>query len=137
MGYGILWQGKFWEQTLPVWRLAPGVCFLVLASVLSWTATRALGRQWRIDAGLSSDHELVTAGPYSIVRHPIYTSMLCMILGMGFLIAPLPLFAAAIVFFMAGTEVRVRVEERLLASHFGEAFQEYRRRVPAYIPFLR
>ena len=44
------------------------------------TGVGALGRQWRIDAGLNSDHELVQSGPYRIVRHPIYTSMLCLLL---------------------------------------------------------
>jgi len=36
-----------------------------------------------------------------------------------------------------GTEIRVRIEDRLLASRFGERFQDYQRSVPAYIPFLR
>jgi protein-S-isoprenylcysteine O-methyltransferase Ste14 len=38
--------------------------------------------------------------------------------------------------FIMGTEIRVRIEESLLASHFGEEFKEYKRSVPAYIPFL-
>jgi protein-S-isoprenylcysteine O-methyltransferase Ste14 len=108
-----------------------------LACLLSWTGTRALGRQWRIDAGLSSDHELVTHGPYSVVRHPIYTSMLCLFLANGLLTSSLPLFAVGAVCFVTGTEIRVRTEERLLAGHFGKQYAEYRRRVPAYVPFLR
>jgi protein-S-isoprenylcysteine O-methyltransferase Ste14 len=36
-----------------------------------------------------------------------------------------------------GTEIRVRTEENLLASQFGDEFQDYKREVPAYIPFLR
>src|SRR5208283_1171929 len=91
VGYSFLWQGKFWERSLPGWRVPLGVFFLILAAILAWTATRALGRQWRVDAGLISDHELVTSGPYRLVRHPIYTSMLCMLLGTGFLITTLPL----------------------------------------------
>ena len=55
-------------------------------SSISWTG--ALGRQWRIDAGLSADHQLITSGPYRFVRHPIYTSMLSILLGTGFLITP-------------------------------------------------
>jgi len=39
--------------------------------------------------------------------------------------------------FMVGTEIRVRIEDQLLASHFGERFKEYKRRVPAYIPFTK
>jgi protein-S-isoprenylcysteine O-methyltransferase Ste14 len=137
VGYGLLWQGRFWERPLPVWRLAISIVFLLLACLLSWTGTRALGRQWRFDAGLSSDHEFVTSGPYRVVRHPIYASMLCLFLGTGLAIATLPCLAIAAVFFITGTEIRVRLEERLLASRFGDAFADYRRRVPAYIPFVR
>ena len=44
-------------------------------------------------------------------------------------------FAVAAVLFAAGTAVRVRAEERLLAATFGERFDEYRARVPAVVPW--
>ena len=137
IAYSLLWQSKFWERSLPGWRAALSVLFMLLATLLSWTAPRALGRHWRIDAQLSADHELVTSGPYRVVRHPIYTSMLCVLLGTGFLITPLPLLALSVLVFMVGTEIRVRVEDGLLASRFGERFRDYQRSVPAYIPLLK
>jgi protein-S-isoprenylcysteine O-methyltransferase Ste14 len=39
--------------------------------------------------------------------------------------------------FLIGTEIRVRIEVQLLASQFGDKFQQYQRSVPAYIPFLK
>ena len=137
IGYALLWQNHFWERPLPLWRLALSVLFFTLAALLSWTAVPALGRHWRIDAALSSDHQLVTTGPYGIVRHPIYTSMLCMVFGTGFMITPLRTLLVASLIFIMGTEIRVRVEDELLAARFGEQFLAYRRSVPAYVPFLR
>ena len=137
IAYSILWQTKFWERPLPGWRVATSTAFFLVAGVLSWTATRSLGRQWRLDAGLSTDHELVMTGPYRVVRHPIYTSMLCVLLGTGFMITPWWLLLVSLLVFMAGTEIRVRVEDRLLASHFGDRFREYESSVPAYIPFVK
>jgi protein-S-isoprenylcysteine O-methyltransferase Ste14 len=137
LSYSLLWQGRFWERSLPVWRLGLSVTFLSLAGLLSWTSARTLGRQWRIDAGLNADHELMTAGPYRWVRHPIYTSMLCLALGTGFMLAPLIMLALATVVFMVGTEIRVRIEDRLLASRFGDRFHQYQRAVPAYLPFTK
>jgi protein-S-isoprenylcysteine O-methyltransferase Ste14 len=137
IAYALLWQGKFWERSMTPWRMALSVSLLLLASILSWTGARALGRQWRIDAGLSSDHELVISGPYRVVRHPIYTSMLCLLVGMGLMVTPWPLLVASLLVFIVGTEIRVRIEDRLLASRFNDKFLEYQRRVPAYIPFLK
>jgi protein-S-isoprenylcysteine O-methyltransferase Ste14 len=43
----------------------------------------------------------------------------------------------ALALYIAGTEIRVYTEDGLLASRFGERFLEYKRRVPAYLPFVR
>jgi protein-S-isoprenylcysteine O-methyltransferase Ste14 len=137
IGYALLWQGRFWERPLPTWRLVLTIVFQALAGVFSWTGTRALGRQLRVDAGLSSDHELITHGVYRVVRHPIYASMLCLLLGTGFALTSWPLLAGAIAFFIVGTEIRIRIEERLLVSAFGDRYEEYRRKVRAYIPLVR
>ena len=137
VSYGILWQDGFWRRSPQAWQLALCIVFLLLACFLSWSAMRSLGRQWRIDAALSSDHELITSGPYATIRHPIYTSMLCILLGTGFIIASLKLLLLAVAIAIIGTEIRVRTEDKLLASRFGERFREYQSRTAAYIPVLR
>ena len=63
--------------------------------------------------------------------------MLCLLLGTGFMITPLPVLAVSTVLFIIGTEVRVRIEDRLLATRFGDKFRDYQDAVPAYIPLLR
>ena len=137
IAYALLWQGHFWSTVVPTWRFALSVIFLGLAGLLSWTGTRALGQQWRFDAGLSADHELVTIGPYRFIRHPIYCSMLCLALGIGFMVTPWPLLLLSTILLIIGTEIRVRIEDRLLASRFGERFRQYQQCVPAYVPFMR
>ncbi len=108
-----------------------------LSVALAWTATRHLGKQWRFQAGVYEGHELVQTGPYRWIRHPIYASMLGIMLAWGFCWTWWPLFAAGMVFFIAGTEVRIHAEERLLAAHFPESFPAYSARTKAYIPFVR
>ena len=135
LGYALLWQADFWTRSPARWRIAwSAVCFFA-ASALSWSAARALGRHWRIEAGLNADHQLVRSGIYRHIRHPIYTSMLFVVVGTGLILAPLYLVVVAVLVYMLGTEIRVRVEDGLLASRFGEEFQEYRRSAPAYLPF--
>jgi len=105
--------------------------------VLVWMATRHLDKQWRFEAALSEDHKLITTGPYRWLRNPIYASMLGMLLATGFAKTWWPLMIAGVIFFVIGTEIRVRAEEQLLATRFGDEFEKYKATTPAYLPFLR
>jgi len=136
-GFFLVWWHESWNPESAAWRVALSIIFFALAILLGWTSVRALGRHWRVDAGLDADHQLVRAGPYRIIRHPVYASVLCMLLGTGFLITPLPRLLLATALGIAGTEIRVRIEDGLLASRFGDEFREFQRSVSAYIPFLR
>jgi protein-S-isoprenylcysteine O-methyltransferase Ste14 len=126
-----------WNSPWPFWRFAIALPFAVAGILLSHTGVRNLGRQWRIDAGLNADHELVRSGPYRIVRHPIYASMLCVILVGIAAIGTLPGWPVGLLLLLIGTEIRIRIEDGLLRSRFGEQFDAWKRQVPAYIPFIR
>jgi protein-S-isoprenylcysteine O-methyltransferase Ste14 len=80
---------------------------------------------------------LPNTGPYAIVRHPVYASLFLMMLATGLLFARWQMLLLGIVLYIAGTEIRIHAEEGLLRARFGEQFEEYRRSVPAYLPFLR
>jgi len=136
VGFALVWKGR-WRMMPGDARILFGIAFLAIAITLSWTATRELGRQWRFDAGVNADHELIRKGAYRFVRHPIYLSMLCLLVGTGVLFVSPLVLAMAVAFHVAGTEIRVRVEDRLLAAHFGDTFREYQRAVSAYLPFVR
>lgn len=105
--------------------------------VLAWMATRQLDKQWRFEAALSEDHELITTGPYRWLRHPIYASLFGMLLEAGLAKAWWPLLVAGVVFYVIGTEIRVRAEEGLLTARFGDRYTQYKARTKAYIPFVR
>jgi protein-S-isoprenylcysteine O-methyltransferase Ste14 len=105
--------------------------------VLVWMAARHLDKQWAFEAALSDDHKLITTGPYRWLRNPIYASMLGMLLATGLAKTWWPLLVAGVVFFVIGTEIRVRAEEKLLAARFGEEFARYKAKTPAYFPFVR
>jgi protein-S-isoprenylcysteine O-methyltransferase Ste14 len=122
---------KSWPSLISSMVLGPASVALV------WAAARHLGRQWRYEAALSEDHELIQTGPYRWVRHPIYAAMLGMLLATGAAYSWWPMFVAAVIIFLAGTEIRVSAEDRLLGERFQENFISYRSHVRAYIPFIR
>lgn len=118
-------------------RIAGCLALGIAAPLLSWSAVRHLGRQFRFNAGLYEDHVLVRTGAYAFVRHPIYASLFAILGATLCLLTPPNWAALSIVFFIAGTEIRVHAEEGLLRARFGPAFEDYRRTVKAYIPFIR
>ena len=65
------------------------------------------------EAALSADHDLIQTGPYAWIRHPIYASMLGMLLSAAAARTWWPMFLAGLAFLIAGTEIRVRAEERI------------------------
>ena len=121
----------------PEGMLVAAMVLMPLSAWLGWRSIVHLGKQWRIQAGVYSDHELVCTGPYKVVRHPIYVALMGMLIGTGLVISWWPIVILAGLFFIAGMEIRIRAEDSLLADRFGEAFQKYRTTVAAYIPYLR
>lgn len=105
--------------------------------LLVWMAARHLDKQWRFEAALSEDHELITTGPYRWLRHPIYASMLGMLLQTGLAQAWWPMLVTGLALYVIGTEIRVRAEDGLLAGRFGDEHARYKAATKAYIPFVR
>lgn len=120
----------------PAPALAAASLLAPLSVACAWWAFAHLGKHLRISAELVEQHELVRTGPYRLVRHPIYTALLLIYMAAGLIFSRWPAFFAGFALVLAGTQIRVRAEERLLASHFNSQFHAFRRRVPAYIPFL-
>ena len=119
------------------WRILLGIALSLLGILAVQQALRHLDKQWRLDAALSADHQLIRTGPYTLLRHPIYSAMFLMVLGTGFLLARWPAILAGAVLHIAGTEIRIHAEEKLLRSRFGEEYEVWAHQVRAYIPFIR
>jgi protein-S-isoprenylcysteine O-methyltransferase Ste14 len=96
-----------------------------------------LGRNWSGLVTLKEQHELITAGPYALVRHPIYTGVLTAVIGTALALSPsigglfaIPLAAVALTF-------KLRHEEQLMMREFPEQYAAYRARVrAAIVPFV-
>lgn len=94
-----------------------------------------LGRNWSGSITFKEDHELVQQGPYRLVRHPIYSGLLMMILGTALVVGRVSSLTALFVFF-AGTWHKLRQEEVLMLKHFPGSYSAYMSRTKAIIPFV-
>ena len=112
------------------------VIVLVIASLwMTSAAVRVLGKQWSLQARVLEGHALIREGPYRFVRHPIYTGMLGMLIATGLACSRWIGFVIALMLYGVGSAIRIRSEEKLLREQFGEKFDDYKRNVPAVIPF--
>jgi protein-S-isoprenylcysteine O-methyltransferase Ste14 len=112
------------------------LCIGAAAALLFDRSARALGANWSLVARTRVEHGLVRTGPFARVRHPIYLAMLLMLGALGLGLGHIAGLLMAIPLFYAGTIIRVREEERLLRRLFGQAYDDYARDTPAFIPRL-
>ena len=113
--------------------IAVAIC--ALGSFLAMWSRKTLGAEWSQDVELKQGHKLVERGPYSLVRHPIYTGHLLM--GLGTAIASGLLVAfAGLVSFVVSFWIKLSQEERLLLCCFPDEYPEYKARVKALIPYV-
>lgn len=142
LSYPILWVAwrPLFTFFLPFSKAASAILEIAAAAaavasvVLVIAAVKTLGKEWSITARVVTGHKLATEGPYRLVRHPIYTGMLGMLLATGIAVSYWPALLIALFVFFIGTIIRIRSEERLLRETFGAEFEAYTQRVPALLP---
>ena len=105
-----------------------GLSFAIWARII-------LGTNWSRSVTIKQDHELITAGPYRLVRHPIYTGILTGFLGSAAATGQLRgLLAFALVFLALW--YKLRLEESWMRSQFGDVYTNYSRRTAALVPWV-
>jgi protein-S-isoprenylcysteine O-methyltransferase Ste14 len=105
-----------------------GVGFAVWARVY-------LGKNWSSMPAIKVDHKLIRTGPYSLVRHPIYTGILFGIAGTAIIIGE-PVVLIAFLLILVISLWKIQMEEKYLQEEFGEDYTRYKKEVPALIPFV-
>jgi protein-S-isoprenylcysteine O-methyltransferase Ste14 len=144
LAYAIVWvaRRRAFSPPFKVARpleIAIAVITIGIAVASIWlvmVAVRTLGKEWSVTARLVEGHKLITAGPYHLVRNPIYTAMFGMLLATGLAISHWAALIVAIIIFAIGTQMRIRIEEKLLRGAFGAEFESYAETVPAVVPRL-
>ncbi len=113
----------FWFGVALTWM---GIAFAI------W-ARATLGRNWSGMVEVKQAHKLIVAGPYRIVRHPIYSGILLALLGTALGIGELKSFVALPLFFTAWL-TKSRHEEEFMRQQFGNDYAAYQSKVKALIP---
>jgi protein-S-isoprenylcysteine O-methyltransferase Ste14 len=130
LGSALLFTGSEWEK-VPVFSTILFAAGCVLAGIAS------LGRLWcSLYISGHKNKTLVTVGPYSMCRNPLYFFSLVGAVGVGLATETLSVPLTAFVFFSLYYPVVIRSEETRLARLHGEIFEKYIRTTPSFFPKL-
>lgn len=94
-----------------------------------------LGSNWSGFAGIQRDHVLVRSGPYSVVRHPIYSGLILAALGTALVFGKVGCFVALPLIVIAWRKKSL-IEEGFMREQFGAEYERYMMDVRALIPFV-
>jgi protein-S-isoprenylcysteine O-methyltransferase Ste14 len=121
------------------WRTAAivaGLSLMVAGAVFNVLGRVYLKSNWANQIKIYEGHWLVTEGPFAVVRHPLYASLIWMFVGGSLIYANLVALALAVGVFVPMMYVRARKEDALLEEAFGEKFDAYASRTGMLFPRL-
>ena len=136
-----LYPHRFSSEVI-LWRsgIAFGWAMVILAVagfLFMWWARIHLGKLWSSEVRIKAGHRIVDTGPYSLVRHPIYTGIILSGFASAILRGTVAGFLGASLMTVSWY-LKARLEERFLREQLGaENYDAYARRVPMLVPFLK
>jgi protein-S-isoprenylcysteine O-methyltransferase Ste14 len=138
VGFLVLYAlGDPWLRTISLpfhaWLRLTGVIMGILSLMLYAWSRLTLGSAWSSSLRMQEEHQLVDTGPYAVVRHPIYLSMILFMTGITLITASWILIAFLVISF-ADLMVRIPKEEQMMIEEFGKEYEEYRLRTGKLLP---
>jgi len=128
-----------WEMDVPIAaRVIIAVVFLLPGvPMVAWSVTRFL-RTRGTPIPFNPPPVFVTDGLYKFVRNPMHLGWTLVLIGAGFLMSSFTLLVVFLPVFVAAHLLYIKlVEEKELEQKFGQAYLDYKKRVPMFIPKLR
>ena len=119
---------------LPEFISGIGICLNIVGLCLLVWVHRALGQHWSMMLKLGEEHKLVTTGPYSRIRHPMYTYFTVMVISNALISANLLVGVFGIAVWTLLYIVRIDDEEDMLLEEFGDDYREYMKRTGRLFP---
>jgi protein-S-isoprenylcysteine O-methyltransferase Ste14 len=113
-----------------------GIIVVLLGAAIRWWAILTLGRYFTFEVAVRSTQSVVQSGPYRFVRHPSYTGILIMLLGVGIALTNWASLIVILASGVIGLLYRVNVEERALVDALGQPYVKYMRHSKRFIPFI-
>ena len=124
---------QLFSVTVPI--VLAGLLVVLIGVTFSIWGRLMLGSNWSNRVTVKENHTLVRTGPYLIVRHPIYNSILLGMLGSALQRGEIRSFVGVVICGFSFW-LKTRAEEQFMVQTFGEEYLQYRHKVKALAPFL-
>ncbi|MGH7163243.1 MAG: methyltransferase family protein [Planctomycetota bacterium] len=127
-----------WRTPLPlawptVWT---GVALALSGVAIRLWSLSVLRENFSYVVHVDKGHRLVTAGPYRLVRHPLYSGLIVFFLGVPLVICDLWILLVLAGYIGVSVTLRIRREERALRERFGAAYEAWRAKTRLLVPFI-
>jgi len=112
-----------------------GLAFYLIFSWVQIWAFKTLGESYAQEIIIFKDHQLITKGPFKMIRHPQYLSQMLLDFGaaaatLSFILLPFAVIQIPFLF------MRASFEEKLMEKHLGESWKSYKQKTGSFLPFI-
>ncbi|MED0949368.1 isoprenylcysteine carboxylmethyltransferase family protein [Bacillus mobilis] len=113
-----------------------GVIIALIGVWIRFSSMKILGRFYSRNVGMQGGHKLIQNGLYKYVRHPGYLGSFLTFLGFAISSSSFIAVIINIILFFLVYSYRIKIEERVLITLFGEQYRQYQSKTWRIIPFL-
>ena len=113
-----------------------GICILLSGMGLRYWAVATLGKAFRTTIETDAGQQVISSGPYHLIRHPSYAGWLLICIGYGIAVQSWLSLAVAVLVPLVALLYRISIEEKVLVSVFGPRYLEYQQRTKRLIPWI-
>jgi protein-S-isoprenylcysteine O-methyltransferase Ste14 len=131
---------EFMEWTkidLPLWIRILGTLISVGYLLWIWWVFRTIGNNISETVLTKENQELITTGPYRLVRHPLYAGSLLFLFSLSLILEDWLIFIFTVFGVLAFRLLVIPAEEEQLLESFGEEYESYQARTGALLPWIR
>ncbi|MGB8311597.1 MAG: isoprenylcysteine carboxylmethyltransferase family protein [Halobacteriota archaeon] len=121
---------------MPSWVFYPGIVLMFLGIMVRQWSMAVLGRFFSPTIGVQEGQKVVDRGPYRLVRHPSYTGILLILVGVGLAFQSLAAILVILLIFSVAYGYRMNEEEKVLTLELGDEYVKYAKRTKRLIPYL-
>lgn len=127
---------SFADYDVPLWLQLFGLLSIVPMLWLFYRSHKDLGRNWSATLEIREGHHVVDSGVYKYVRHPMYSAILILVIIQALLLNNYIAGLSGLVSFGLLYTLRVKNEEKMMLSEFGDEYEQYMKKTKRIIPYI-